>query len=52
MINTSNSKEEYIENIINNASQLPVECQEYILAIMKGMVFTRGVLTKKIVEDI
>lgn len=49
--NTSTVKEEYIEKIIDNASQLPLECQEYVLAIMKGMVFTREVLAKKIREE-
>ncbi|EKQ51787.1 MULTISPECIES: hypothetical protein [unclassified Clostridium] len=38
------------ENILNeimiNVKQVPLECQERILDILKGMVFTKKCLTK------
>ena len=35
-----------INEIVDGASKLPVEGQEYILAIIKGMLFTHGVIEK------
>lgn len=32
--------------IVKNASMIPVECQERILEIIKAMVFTRKVIEK------
>ena len=37
------SKTRTVNEIIDNASVLPIECQEWLLAIAKGMAFTNGV---------
>ena len=34
------------KEIVENASMIPVECQERILEIIKAMVFTRKVIEK------
>lgn len=36
-----------LNEIMLNAKQLPLECQERILDILKGMVFTKKCLLKK-----
>ena len=36
-----------IKEIIDNASSLPTECLEMILAIAKGMAFTKSCMEKK-----
>ena len=36
-----------LDAIVEGASRLPVESQEYILATIKGMLFTRDLLTKQ-----
>lgn len=35
-----------LDAIVDGASKLPVENQEYILATIKGMLFTRNLLMK------
>ena len=37
-----------VDEIIENASELPIECQECMLTIVKAMEFTRDCLTKKL----
>lgn len=34
------------DEILANASVIPVECQEYILDVIKAMAFTRKVIEK------
>jgi len=41
------TEQSYIGKIVDEASELPVECQEYVLAVMKGMVFTRNLVQKE-----
>lgn len=36
-----------LDVIVDGASRLPVENQEYILATIKGMLFTRNLLMKE-----
>lgn len=36
-----------IDEIIQQASQVPLECQEKILDILRGMVFTKRCLIKE-----
>ncbi len=36
-----------LDAIVDGASKLPVENQEYILNTIKGMLFTRDLLMKK-----
>lgn len=36
--------------IAENASMIPVECQEHILDVIKAMRFTRMVVEKEMVE--
>lgn len=36
-----------LNEIILNAKELPIECQERILDILKGMAFTKRCLLKK-----
>lgn len=40
-------EESHADKIVDEVGQLPIECQEYILAVMKGMVFTRSILQKE-----
>jgi len=40
-----------IDEIIDNASELPQECQDLLLAVAKGMVFTKAVLNKQLESD-
>ena len=40
-----------LDAIVEGASKLPVESQEYILATIKGMLFTRDLLTKQAVQS-
>lgn len=40
-------KRNLAEEILKNASEIPIECQEKILDNMKAMVFTRNVMLKK-----
>ena len=35
-----------LDAIVDGASELPIENQEYILATIRGMLFTRHQLTK------
>lgn len=35
------------DEIIDNASMLPIECQDMLLAIAKGMRFTRSCIEKQ-----
>ncbi len=37
-----------IDEIMQQASQVPIECQEKILEILRGMAFTKKCLTKEI----
>ncbi len=39
-----------VDEIIENASELPLECQEWLLAIAKGMVFAKNCLEKQSIE--
>lgn len=36
-----------LDAIVDGASQLPIENQEYILTTIKGMLFTRNLLTRQ-----
>lgn len=36
-----------LDAIVDGASRLPIESQEYILATIKGMLFTRNLLIKQ-----
>lgn len=36
-----------VNEIVDGASKLPVEGQEYVLAIIKAMLFTRGLVEKQ-----
>lgn len=36
-----------LDAIVDGASKLPMENQEYILTTIKGMLFTRNILTKQ-----
>lgn len=38
---------ERLDAIVNGASKLPIESQEYILSTIKGMLFTRNLLLKQ-----
>ena len=40
-------RKDYLGKIVEETSQLPLECQEYILAVARGMSFTREVINKK-----
>lgn len=40
-----------LNEIMLNAKQVPLECQERILDILKGMAFTQKCLTKNMTED-
>ena len=40
--------EDILNEIMINVKQVPLECQERILDILKGMVFTKKCLTKYI----
>ncbi len=44
---TKEIQQSYISKIVDEASQIPVECQEYVLAVMRAMVFTRNVIKKE-----
>ena len=37
--------------IVDGASKLPIENQEYILTTIKGMLFTRNLLAKQLSES-
>ena len=37
-----------IDKLVNNASELPLECQYWLLSIAKGMAFTRSCLEAEI----
>ena len=39
-----------VETIVLEASKLPVEGQEYILATIRGMLFTRQLMEKEMKE--
>lgn len=41
------TEQSYIGKIVDEASELPIECQEYVLAVMRGMVFTRKLVKKE-----
>lgn len=45
MIKTDDVKR--LDAIVDGASKLPVENQEYILTTIKGMLFTRNLLEKQ-----
>lgn len=36
-----------ISKIVDEASNLPIECQEYVLGIMRAMAFTRNIIIQK-----
>lgn len=36
-----------LDAIVDGASKLPIENQEYILATIKGMLFTRKIMSKQ-----
>ena len=36
-----------VDELIVNASTLPIECQDWLLSIAKGMAFTKNHLSKK-----
>ena len=36
-----------VNEIIENASNIPVECQEHVLDVVKAMAFTRRVVEKE-----
>lgn len=35
------------EEIIKNASELPIDCQEWLLALAKGMNYTKSCIENK-----
>ena len=51
MGNTARINEMYrLNEILDGASKLPLECQEHILAVIRGMIFTREITKKRIWE--
>lgn len=40
-----------LDAIVDGASKLPVENQEYILTTIKGMLFTRNLLLKQVEQS-
>lgn len=44
-MSTQNESMTLAQEIIDNASVLPLECQDWLLAIAKGMAFTTKCLT-------
>ena len=42
-----NNRLSLIDEIITYISELPLECQDLLLAVAKGMVFTKGCLNKQ-----
>lgn len=40
-------KKNLAEEILKNASEIPLECQEKILENMKAMIFTKKVILKE-----
>lgn len=47
LVETKEIQQSYISKIVDEASQIPTECQEYVLAVMHAMVFTRNVIKKE-----
>ena len=41
------TKVKTLNEIIENASELPLECQDWLLVIAKGMVFTKNCIAKQ-----
>lgn len=48
IISNEYKEQSYIREIVDGASELSVECQEYLLEVMRGMVFTRKLVQKEI----
>lgn len=44
-------KSSILEEIMSNAEQVPLECQERILDILKGMAFTKRCLSKNLQSE-
>lgn len=40
-----------LNEIIENAKELPLECQEQILDVVRGMVFTKKCMEKKMESE-
>lgn len=40
-----------VNEIVENASTIPIECQEHILDVIKAMAFTRKVIEKRNVSS-
>lgn len=40
-----------LDAIVDGASKLPIENQEYILTTIKGMLFTRNLLLKQVKQS-
>lgn len=36
-----------LNEILDGASQLPLECQEHVLAVIRGMLFTKEIMKKE-----
>lgn len=36
-----------VDEIINNASELPLECQDWLLVLAKGMAYTKNCLLRQ-----
>lgn len=40
-----------VNEIVENASSIPIECQEHILDVIKAMAYTRKVIEEKQVTE-
>lgn len=40
-------KQQLLDEIVDSASKIPVECQERVLEVVKAMAFTREVMKKE-----
>jgi len=47
-VSTQNDDITLIDELVNNASKLPLECQYWLLSVAKGMAFTRSCLEVEI----
>lgn len=40
-----------LNEILDGASKLPLECQEHVLAVIRGMIFTREITKKEFEKE-
>ena len=40
-----------LNEILDGASKLPLECQEHVLAVIRGMIFTREITKREFEKD-